>query len=196
MERNSYAGSIDPGNCISLGHPAAQALIALLSTATATLDIDRMQAKDCIARASALIRAQALRKEDEGFMSMPPRGGLAPWQAKRLAAYINSHLHSKIHAEELADLAMISMGHFFRAFRESFGEAPMVYVAQQRMRLAQEIMLRTQEPLSQVALSCGFCDQAHFTRVFRRVVGMSPRAWRRAFAGAPRITHKSAISFG
>ena len=45
-----------------------------------------------------------------------------------------------------------------------------------------DLMLRSGERLSQIALNCGHCDQSHFTRVFRRKVGMSPRAWRRQFA--------------
>jgi hypothetical protein len=46
-------------------------------------------------------------------------------------------------------------------------------------------MLNTREPLSQVALDCGMCDQAHFTRVFRKVVGISPSVWRRQFQSEP-----------
>jgi AraC-like DNA-binding protein len=45
---------------------------------------------------------------------------------------------------------------------------------------AQRLMLATDAPLSQIALDCGLADQAHFSRLFRRFVGESPRSWRRA----------------
>lgn len=57
-------------------------------------------------------------------------------------------------------------------------EMPIVFVRAGRrsdILLGQELMIRTEEPLAQMALSCGLCDQSHFTRTFERVVGMSPR---------------------
>ena len=113
------------------------------------------------------------------------RGGLAPWQAKRLAAYIESNISLNLRVADLAGIAQLSISHFSRAFRKSFGQSPLAYVKVQRMRHAQVIMLNTREPLSQVALACGMSDQAHFTRVFRRVVGISPSVWRRQFQSKP-----------
>ena len=107
------------------------------------------------------------------------RGGLAPWQAKRVAAYIEANINLSIRVADLACIVQLSIAHFFRAFRKSFGQTPLAYVKARRMHHAQVIMLNTREPLSQVALACGMYDQAHFTRVFRKVVGISPSAWRR-----------------
>jgi AraC-like DNA-binding protein len=50
------------------------------------------------------------------------------------------------------------------------------------MERAQGLMLSTDKPLSEIAAECGLADQPHFTRLFRRVVGESPAAWRRARA--------------
>ncbi len=109
------------------------------------------------------------------------RGGLAPWQAKRVVAYIESNINLSVRVADLAGIVQLSLGHFFRAFRVSFGQPPVAYVRVRRIRHAQVIMQNTQEPLSQVALHCGMCDQAHFTRVFRKIVGISPSVWRRQF---------------
>jgi AraC-like DNA-binding protein len=58
-------------------------------------------------------------------------------------------------------------------------------VIRRRVERAQGLMLSTDAPLSAIALDCGLADQAHLSRLFRRIVGESPRAWRRARLGAP-----------
>jgi transcriptional regulator GlxA family with amidase domain len=88
-------------------------------------------------------------------------------------------------ANDLATLVKLSTNHFQRAFKVSFQQTPAKYVLQQRMRVAQRLMLTTAHPLSRIALECGLYDQAHFSRVFRRVVGQSPQLWRRQFTFDP-----------
>jgi len=153
-----------------------QTLAKLIAAASAALDCDRDQAKAYMARAAALL-------EQEAHPRPAPRGGLAPWQARRIREYVASHLGTRIRTTDLAGVAQLSASHFTRAFKETFGETPIGYVSRQRMLYAQDLMLKSGERLSQIALTCGLCDQSHFTRVFRRKVGMSPRAWRRQFAG-------------
>jgi AraC family transcriptional regulator len=72
------------------------------------------------------------------------------------------------------------MGQLFRTFKVSVGVPPFHYIARRRLERACTMMMATREPLSQVALACGLCDQAHLSKVFRRLTGMSPSAWRRA----------------
>ena len=109
-------------------------------------------------------------------------GGLAPWQAKRVAIHVREHIGSRMKTRELAELVKLSLSHFSRSFAVSFRETPAAYVMRQRLRLARQRMLTTDLSLAEVALDCGFYDQAHFSRVFRRIVGISPLAWRRQFA--------------
>jgi AraC family transcriptional regulator len=162
------------------GDLVSETIVRLLDAAAAAVDGNRSDARDCIARAAALVRAE--RRTGQAAPSAPTRifrGGLAPWQARRVATYIEEHLAERIQARELVALTQLSTSYFFRAFRVSFGASPSAYIADRRMTRAQEMMLSTDEPLSQIAVACGLCDQSHLCRVFRRVVGMSPRAWRR-----------------
>jgi AraC family transcriptional regulator len=156
-----------------------EALVRLLAAATATFDSDRDRAKACVQQAAELLRV-SLR---EGYLwdESSSRGGLAPWQAKRVVAYIESNINLSFRVADLAGIVQLSISQFFRAFKESFGQPPFAYIKVRRIRHAQVIMLNTRKPLSQVALDCGMCDQAHFTRVFRKVVGISPSLWRRQF---------------
>jgi AraC family transcriptional regulator len=107
------------------------------------------------------------------------RGGLATWQALRLVAHVDANLAKRIRVEELAAVLHLSVGHFCRAFKCTFGVSPRGYVAHRRIEFAQGLMLTTRDTLSAIAFSCGASDQSHFTRLFRRVVGETPYSWRR-----------------
>src|SRR5258708_9453311 len=154
-------------------------LASLLQTATVALNTDRRIAQNCIRRAAALLGMELTPAGNSPAERFHLRGGLAPWQARRLRDYIEEKLDSTIRAEDLAGLVRLSTSYFFRAFRKSFGETPVAYIMKRRMLRAQEIMLKSRVSLSQVALECGMCDQAHFSRTFRRIVGTNPTVWRR-----------------
>ena len=83
-------------------------------------------------------------------------------------------------AKELSGLIEISPGQMFRAFMVSVGVSPHQYIIRRRVELACTLMRTAQEPLAQIAVACGFCDQSHFCRVFRQMTGISPSAWRRS----------------
>jgi AraC family transcriptional regulator len=156
----------------------------LLATASAVLETDHDAAKTYIGRAAELLGLDLGKAAFLAPARPGPRGGLAPWQAKRLRAYIADSLASNIRSTELAAIVQLSTSHFFRAFRQTFGRTPLAYIMQQRMLRAQELMLNSRRSIAEISLDCGMCDQPHFTRVFRRVVGLNPRAWRRQFEPA------------
>lgn len=155
-----------------------EVLIRLLAQAATILNSDRNRAHACVQQAAELLRVSMVREGHVPAVFSTP-GGLAPWQAKRVVAYIESNMGLRLRVEELAGVAQFSLSHFFRAFRTTFGMSPLAYVKTLRIRRAQVIMMNTREPLSQVGLACGMYDQAHFSRVFREVVGISPSVWRR-----------------
>jgi AraC family transcriptional regulator len=157
-------------------------LSKLIATASASLDGDRATAKDCIQRAADLL--QVLRQERLPAQRALTfvRGGLASWQQRQVAAYVEANISANIRATDLARVARLSKSHFSRAFRKSFGERPMTYVLNQRIQHGQELMRKSRASLCEIAGACGMCDQSHFTRVFHRVVGVSPGLWRRQFA--------------
>jgi AraC family transcriptional regulator len=106
-------------------------------------------------------------------------GGLAPWRIRRLTAFVEEHLSQPIRVADLGDVVGLSATHFSRAFARSFGEPPHVYVIQRRLERARHLMLTSDIALSELAATCGFSDQAHFCRLFRRHTGKTPAAWRR-----------------
>ena len=115
------------------------------------------------------------------------RGGLATWQTRRVIAHVEANLSRRIPVQELARLLGLSGSHFCRAFKCTFGASPRDYVLRRRIEVAQGLMLTTSEPLSSIAVSCGMCDQSHFTRSFHRIVGEPPYTWRRTRGGSLRV---------
>jgi AraC family transcriptional regulator len=108
------------------------------------------------------------------------RGGLAPWQERRVRGVIEANLDGEVPLGMLAAECGLSVSHFSRAFRQSIGTSPHRWLLRRRVELAQERLRDPKLSLSEVALSCGFADQSHFTRVFTSLSGMSPGAWRRS----------------
>ena len=113
------------------------------------------------------------------------RGGLAPWQVKRACEKLESDLGGRIPLEQIAADFDLSVSHFSRAFRVSTGLPPHQWLLRQRVNTAKQLMSVRDLPLSEIAISAGFANQSHFTRVFSSVAGISPAAWRRETQGAP-----------
>jgi AraC-like DNA-binding protein len=156
------------------------AFVELSTALNETLRDERRSAVACLQRAQAMLQDVddvPLRHSDGGA-----RQGLAPWQLRRVLAYIEANLSMPLRNKDLAGVARLSTFHFNVAFRKSVGNSPHEYLIRRRMERAQRLMLSTDAPLSEIAAECGLADQAHLTRLFRRVVGESPAAWRRARA--------------
>lgn len=161
-----------------------RSVMAELCTALrSALDDERVTAEDSLRRAAEIL--EGLGGTETAPPKEPVRGGLSPWQIRKVTSHVEANLDRPIKNEELASLVRLNASHFGRAFRNSFGEPPHEYVIRRRVERAQGLMLSTEASLSDIALDCGLADQSHLTRLFRRIVGESPRAWRRARLSAP-----------
>jgi AraC-like DNA-binding protein len=107
------------------------------------------------------------------------RGGLAPWQKRRAAELLRENLDGQIGLAELALECRLSISHFTRSFRRSFGTSAHRYLILQRIERAKSLLSNSVFTLSEVALKAGFSDQAAFSRAFNTIVGIPPGHWRR-----------------
>jgi AraC family transcriptional regulator len=166
----------------------------LVMQAMTFFETDRKAAWRCLSDASTLLGAEARNLGvNASSVDKPQPGGLATWQAKRALVYIEANLPSKMDIDDLANVVALSRSHFSRAFKRSLGFSPMEYVVVRRVERAKAMVSGTREPLAEVALACGFADQAHLNRRFRDIVGMSPGRWRRSNPPlAKPIPHRSA----
>jgi len=105
---------------------------------------------------------------------------LVAWQQRRVLEHIESNLANPLRNRELAGLVGYSEFHFNVAFRNSVGASPHEFVVRRRIERARQLMLTTRMPLCDIAAECGLADQAHLSRLFRKLVGETPAAWRRS----------------
>ncbi|WP_138467654.1 helix-turn-helix domain-containing protein [Poseidonocella sp. HB161398] len=178
-----------PGAGLAEARLRAAALGQLLHDLREAVEEDPATTHGYLDALESMLGLEAAGPQDDRFLPLMRdgtdgvrRGTLAPWQIRRVIAHAEAHLASAIAVEELAGIAGLSTGHFSRAFKASTGETPHGFLIRLRLRRAQERMLAGDEPLGEVAAACGFTDQAHMTRLFRRHVGDTPFLWRRRHA--------------
>jgi AraC-like DNA-binding protein len=109
----------------------------------------------------------------------PSRGGLSPALRNRICDFIEEHIGEKISLGALSSMAGLSLNHFARAFQQSVGTPPHRYLLERRVQHVEQMLQKTQLPLSQIALATGFSDQSHLARHYRRLTGMPPSLARR-----------------
>jgi len=114
-------------------------------------------------------------------------GGLTAWRKRKIDRYLRDHLKCTVRIDQLAARVFLSVSHFCRAFRHTYGESPHNYIIRLRLERAQELMLSTRDRLGYIALASGFADQAHLARVFRRKLDETPSAWRHRYLVDARV---------
>jgi len=136
-----------------------------------------------------LILAAHVMKQyaDSRKKSSPTAGGLAAWQRGRATELLRENLDGAVRLADLARECELSVSHFARSFKASFGVTSHQWLTARRIERAKELLVLTNVPLADVASHSGFGDQAAFTRTFHRVVGATPGHWRREHGGRPEL---------
>jgi AraC family transcriptional regulator len=120
------------------------------------------------------------RHAEVRFKEQEPARGLSPRQRHLINDYVKAHLDQSISLNDLAGALALSRYHFARGFREAMGVTPHEFVLRQRVARAQLLLRRTRAPLHEIASACGFADQSHMTRVFKKQLGLTPGQYRLA----------------
>jgi AraC family transcriptional regulator len=153
-------------------------LMGLLEAAVVQLHDLEHPAQGTLREAASLLQLQ-IRPPQVGDVSNGS-GRLLAWQARKVRDYIDGHISGPVLVADLCALVQRSEAHFSRSFKRTFGESPHSFIMRRRVELAARYMLTTDAPLSDIALRCGFADQAHLCHNYRQAVGQTPAAWRRA----------------
>lgn len=118
------------------------------------------------------------RHADVRFAECGVTARLTCAQERAVRDYVDAHLREAISLDALAGVTGLSRYHFARRFRRSTGTTPHQFVLQRRVDRARALLERTDTPLHDIACLCGFADQSHMTREFRKRVGASPGRYR------------------
>ncbi|MFD1557501.1 helix-turn-helix domain-containing protein [Paraburkholderia silviterrae] len=121
-----------------------------------------------------LLEPQAQRRATPARLTLV---GLPKWRLMQVTDYIEAHLADSIRLEDLADAAGLTRMHFAAQFRVATGFRPHDYVLRRRIERAKEILSHGKCSLLDAAQRVGFQSQAHFTTVFKRIVGTTPKCW-------------------
>jgi AraC family transcriptional regulator len=121
-----------------------------------------------------LLRQYATAKPD--LPTYP--GGLPQRQLLQVLDYINHHLEQDIRLADLAALLSMSQFHFSHQFKQAIGTTPHQYLLQQRIERAKQLLKQTDQSIIDIAFSCGFNSHSHLSNQFRRLTGITPKAYR------------------
>jgi len=164
---------------VAFADPAAAGLLEILSHEAAR---DSASSRLFVEQAIELLCSRLILEHSSFCASPAPvrKGGLADWQVRRVTTFMRENLEQHIGLDELAGLVGLSRFHFCTAFRHSTGQTPHAWLTAQRMHRARELLTCSALSVTQVALAVGFETPSAFTATFRRTVGVTPSAFRRA----------------
>ena len=128
-----------------------------------------------------IARYGAARRPDDS----PLHGGLAPWQMRRLEAYIRDNLSDDLSLSELAGLLDISVRHLSRAVRQAKGVSVHRWIAERRLTETRRLLSETDLPIHEIARLSAFRSASAFIAAFRSAAGVAPGEFRRLTSDRP-----------
>ena len=180
---DEFADGNDGSRCETLAWPFGKVDSRLKDVALCLLPVlERPEVSSELYIDHLVLAAYAYIARTYGGIKIAPsviRGGLAPWQLHRAQEMLRAKLDGQISLSQVARECKLSISHFVRAFKQTTGQPPYRWLLQQRIDVAKELLLHSGLPMVEIALKCGFADQACFIRAFRKLLNITPGEWRR-----------------
>ncbi|MFT4112619.1 helix-turn-helix domain-containing protein [Silvibacterium sp.] len=171
---------------------AAQLAVGLLEEVTTPLseEIVRCTVAMLCERLSCLL-SHRISEEKKGATLR-----FQDWQLSALSQVFHQPSNTDITVASVAARCGLSTCHFSRFFKATYGMPLHKYLVRERVKRAQTRLVGTEEPISQIALECGFADQSCFTRRFTTIAGLPPATWRKQARRERSIRLNSAVFAG
>jgi AraC family transcriptional regulator len=141
-----------------------------------------------IAIALEIARYENALRSDEGY-----RGGLAPWQIRRLETYVQDHLSDQLNLAGLARLLDISVRHLSRTVRQAKGMSVHRWIAECRFSEARRLLAEKDLPIQDIAPRCAFQSVGAFSTAFLAASGCPPGEFRRLISGSSRLPRLNSL---
>jgi AraC-like DNA-binding protein len=154
-------------------------VIVLTARVLSDADLERCNRGVAAILGKGLFSAEETLKHVETALTQKQTLGKATQTlVRRAMAFIHDHFAGGLTREQIADHVGVSADYLTDCFHQELGITPSTYIRRYRIRQACELLRNTDQSITQVAMTVGFSDGAHFTRTFQREVGMTPRAYR------------------
>jgi AraC family transcriptional regulator len=147
--------------------------------------VEAIEDGEAIEELAVDVLGRALHADATGSLPPPQVSTADERRAQQAMRFLEAHADEPIALRALAARARVSAFHFLRSFRAAAGTTPHQYLLATRLRRAAALLLRTDEPVTDIAFRAGFGDLSNFIRTFRRATGRSPRAFRAAGRAVP-----------
>lgn len=163
---------------VGFDDPVAARVMELLGRDAAT--VTDPAARLFVEQATDLLVTQLVRGHSSfGAIVEPAKAGLADWQVRKVTSYMREHLEEPIGLDILSGLVGLSRFHFCTAFRKATGTTPHAWLVKLRMERARQLLADPSLAVTDVALAVGYETPSAFTASFRKIVGVTPGAFRR-----------------
>lgn len=182
MVKSSYLKLVLGEQATSLSPILGKKMISLSQVLSMIQDELRKQKNSSSILLDGLVRAatgQLISRNDQGTNNQENRIYIPRSKLERVFKFVDDNLQEKITLEDMSHQAGLSTNHFLRVFRLQTGFTPYQYVKQKRIEMAQRLLEEGKMPLAELALECGFANQAHFTAAFSGQLGISPGRYRK-----------------
>lgn len=120
-----------------------------------------------------------------GWRRPSPARSMTPRRIQRIEALIDAEFSRALSIAEMAAACDLSTGFFLRAFKAATGQTPHQRLMSRRLAEARRLLRQTRESAGEIAHRTGFSSQPHMTTVFKRLIGITPAAYRAA--AVPRL---------
>lgn len=158
-------------------------LEAMIRHQMATVDWQASENQLLMEQLTNTILVSMLQNQQVSKFTSQVKGGLAPRIQVQVCDFIHANFHRQIFLSELAQIAQLSEYHFCRMFKENMALTPQEYLTKVRIEQVKHLCQTTTSALSEIALRCGFANQSHMGRYFKKLIGISPSAYRKHLLG-------------
>ena len=118
-----------------------------------------------------LILSSSTRRQPHGAQ-------LKDFYIQEAITYMEQHYQREITVEDLAGVCKLNRSYFSKLFKDSMGCPPQEFLIRLRLSRAAELMKSTTSSIGDISVMCGYPNQLHFSRAFKKRYGVSPREWR------------------
>ena len=129
--------------------------------------------------AGGLLAEHILRNYADTVPAVRFRDRLTEADLRRITAFVDEHLESGITVAKMASAMRMGLHRFAQNLQRTTGRSPYQFVQMRRIQLAKRLLQQNTVDLAEISARLGFASQSHFTEVFRRATGFTPKAYRR-----------------